>query len=164
MGKKYKIQLFMYSVHQALIQLSTNAIKAPTSSTAMIRMRDTSPYLKYLTITEAGVINYIPQHMLEKGGHSGKRFNLDSNAYVSTNRDYFHILQSNVFSNLITKPTRVTSTSQTSIDHILTNDSKSSIKPGVFHYTISDHFLIVCEITIPRNKPPSKPLTNPYTY
>ena len=89
--------------------------------------------------------------------------NLDSNANVSTTRDYLHILQSNAFCNLITKSTQVTSSLQTSIDHTLTNDGESSIKPRVLHYTISDHFPIFCEITISRNKLSSTPLTNPYS-
>ena len=58
-------------------------------------------------------------------------FNIDVNTNVTPTRDYLHMLQSNACINLITKPTRVTSKTQTIIDHIVTNDSKSSITPGV---------------------------------
>ena len=55
--------------------------------------------------------------------------------------DYSHILQSNAFISLIDKPTRVTRTSQTVIDHILTNDCESILPPGVLvgkdYYPIS---------------------------
>ena len=45
---------------------------------------------------------------------------------------------------LISKPTRVTSTSASLIDHILTNnfDSKSHHKQGILCSTISDHFAV----------------------
>ena len=56
------------------------------------------------------------------------------------------MLQSNAFSNLITKPTRVLKTSQTIIDHIFSDDSESIITPKVLLYKISDHFLIICTI------------------
>jgi len=48
---------------------------------------------------------------------------------------------------LITKPTRVTEKSQTIIDHILTNDTKHNIAPGVIRTgKFSDHYVIVCKI------------------
>ena len=57
------------------------------------------------------------------------------------------MLQSHAYFSLITKPTRVTVSSQTVIDHILTNDCRSLIKPGVFSYKISDHSPIFVSIT-----------------
>ena len=45
--------------------------------------------------------------------------------------DYLHMLESDAFSDLITKLTRVTENSQTTIDHLLTNDNESLINPGV---------------------------------
>ena len=73
-------------------------------------------------------------------------FNIDVNTNVTPTRDYLHMLQSNACINLITKPTRVTSKTQTIIDHIVTNDSESSITPGVLDYGLSDHSPIYCEI------------------
>ena len=55
------------------------------------------------------------------------KFNVNVN--VSCSLEYLHVLQSNAFLNLITVPTRVTPTSRTVIDHILTNDNESIITP-----------------------------------
>ena len=45
---------------------------------------------------------------------------------------------------IITIPTRVTETSATIIDHVITNDSSHEIKPGVIRYddNLSDHYVI----------------------
>ena len=61
--------------------------------------------------------------------------------------DYIHLLQSSAFFSLNTSPTRVTSTSQTSIDHIFTNDYQSIVTPGVLTYSLSNHYPIFCTIT-----------------
>ena len=84
----------------------------------------------------------------------------DININLSTNTtltsDYMRLLHSNAFCNLITKPTRVTSTTQTIIDHILTNDNESIMTPGVLSYKVSDHYPIYCAIkNINNNKPTS---------
>ena len=55
--------------------------------------------------------------------------------------DYLHTLDNNAFCNHITSPTRVTSDSETIIDHILTNVTETAITPGVVHYKISDHHI-----------------------
>ena len=46
----------------------------------------------------------------------------------------------------ITKPIRVTNSSSTIIDHILTNDTKHSVLPGILCSDISDHNPIFCQI------------------
>ena len=50
---------------------------------------------------------------------------------------------------IITIPTRVTETSTTIIDHVITNDSLHKIKPGVIRYDdkVSDHYVIYCNVT-----------------
>ena len=78
---------------------------------------------------------------------------LNSNNLSSSASKYLRMLQSHAHFSMITETTRVTATSQTCIDHILTNDSRSSIKPGVFFYKTSDHspiFLTVSNLI--RNK------------
>jgi len=65
--------------------------------------------------------------------------NLNSDKNASPLVDYLHLLQSNAVISLIDKPTRVTQSSQTVIDHILINNNESMIEPGVFNYKISDH-------------------------
>ena len=64
--------------------------------------------------------------------------NSDNNLVPLT--DYSHILQNKAFISLIDKPTGVTRTSQTVIDHILTNDCESILTPGVLTYNIADHY------------------------
>jgi len=70
--------------------------------------------------------------------------------------------QSNVFTSLITKPTSISNTSETVIDHTFTNDSQSTISSRVFSYSLSDHYPIFCTI---KNSLFSHPKNNkPYTY
>ena len=88
---------------------------------------------------------------------------LSSDLTRSPLSDYFLLLQSNAFASLTTKPTRVTNTSSTVIDHILINDSDSSISSGVLTYSISDHYPIFCTISNPLFKTPKKN-QNLYTY
>ena len=78
------------------------------------------------------------------GSGSGSVRHPDLNSSTVPARKYLQILNANAFMNLINKSTRVglTSNSQTTIDHILTNDNNSSISPGVFHFSISDHYWI----------------------
>jgi len=72
------------------------------------------------------------------------------------------MLQSNAFTSLITKPTRVIDTSETIIAHILTNDIQSTISSGVFSYALSDHYPILCTIKNPFISLPIN--TKPYAY
>ena len=84
---------------------------------------------------------------------------LNSTAPSSYTSEYLLMLQSNAFSNLITKPTRVSKTSQTIIYYILSNDCESIITHKVLLYKISDHFPIICTIENPKFKAP-----NPETF
>ena len=72
--------------------------------------------------------------------------NIDLSTNTTLTSDYMHLLHSNAFCNLITKPTQVTSTTQTIIDHSLTNDNESIMIPGVLSYKISDHYPFYCAI------------------
>ena len=60
--------------------------------------------------------------------------------------DYVNMLASNSFFPIISLPTRVTDTSATLIDHIITNDCKNSIFPGIIKTDLFDHYLIFCTI------------------
>ena len=64
------------------------------------------------------------------------------------------MLQSNAFSDLITKPTQVLKTSQIIIAHILSNNSESIITPKEFLHKISDYFSIICTNENPKFKAP----------
>ena len=65
--------------------------------------------------------------------------NIDLKCGSSLKSEYLHMIESNAFSSLITQQTRVTAGSQTIIDHLLTNDTESSITLGVFLYKLADH-------------------------
>ena len=68
--------------------------------------------------------------------------NIDLASQTNYVSDYNLLLQSNFFFSLITNPTRVTNSSKTIIDHVLTNDTDSILAPGVLTYSISDHYPI----------------------
>ena len=71
----------------------------------------------------------------------------DSSTVVS---DLVATCHSRMFMNTITKPTRVTQTSATLIDHIWSNDTSNNVKSGIIYSKISDHFpvfaLYKCEM------------------
>ena len=59
-----------------------------------------------------------------------------------------NILSSNVAFPLITKPTRITSTSSTLLDHIITNITQNTLLPGILRSDLSDHFPTFCFILL----------------
>ena len=61
--------------------------------------------------------------------------------------DYLNVLASHGYFPLITLPTRVTNSSATIIDHIITNDNLHTLKPGVIRADLSDHYPIFCTIS-----------------
>jgi len=69
---------------------------------------------------------------------------INSSVYKAT--EYMNMLASNCYFPLITLPTRITNKSSTVIDHIMTNDHKNSILPGIIKTDLSDHFPIFCSI------------------
>ena len=73
--------------------------------------------------------------------------NIDLKWNSSLKSEYLHMIESNVFSSLITQPTRLTAGSQMIIDHLLTNDTESVITPGVFLYKLADHYASYCSIS-----------------
>ena len=61
-------------------------------------------------------------------------------------RDCGNMLASNGYFPLITLPTRVNDVSSTLIDHLITNDYKNSIFPGIIKTDLTDHYPIFCSI------------------
>ena len=61
--------------------------------------------------------------------------------------DYLLMLQSSSFFSVLSKPTHITPTSKTLIDHILTNDVNLTVKPCIIIHKIADHLLITCMIS-----------------
>ena len=77
---------------------------------------------------------------------------------------YLNMLNSNAFFSLLDKPTRVTETSSSLIDHIYCNDINYDIVPGVYNYEISDHFPIFACFRNGKKKPSLKPAVNEYKF
>ena len=66
---------------------------------------------------------------------------------------------------LITKATRILDHSSTIIDHIITNDIKNNIQPGVIESCyLSDHYPIFCQIGKPTPAPSFKKSKDPVNY
>ena len=63
-------------------------------------------------------------------------------------KGYLNILSSNAAFPLITKPTRITSTSPTLLDHIITNITQNTLLPGILRSDLSDHFPTFCFILL----------------
>ena len=61
---------------------------------------------------------------------------MNINTYKRTNysKDYLNLLSSNCATNIIDVPTRVTTSSATVLDHIITNENKHQIFPAVVDY------------------------------
>ena len=57
------------------------------------------------------------------------------------------MLNSNSVASIINKPTRVTDTSSSTLDHILTNEVRYSLAPFVVKYHITDHFLVMVRVS-----------------
>ena len=78
-----------------------------------------------------------------------KRFfvfgDMNINTYKRTHcrKDYLNLLSSNCATNIIDVPTRVTTSSATVLDHIITNQNKHQIFPAVVDYDITDHYPVM---------------------
>lgn len=79
-------------------------------------------------------------------------FNIDASG--SLHNDYLLLLESFNFKNLILQPTRVTATTSTCIDHILSNCD--NVFAGVYDVNIADHspiFALLCDRLATPNRP-----------
>ena len=70
----------------------------------------------------------------------------------NTGVDYMNLLTSHCVASLINKPTRVTATTATCLDHILTNENRYVLIPAVIECSITDHYpimvFIACKLTV----------------
>ena len=75
--------------------------------------------------------------------------NISANTKTGGSETYLDHLISSGSIPTITLPTRVTDTSSTLIDHIITNDTTRKIKPGVIRCDnkLSDHYVIYCNVS-----------------
>ena len=85
------------------------------------------------------------QEMSNKAAFLLGDFNLNASDYDTNKevKDFFNLVFQNGFLSLVQRPTRVTRTSATVIDHILTNRVlENKIQSGIIKTDISDHFPI----------------------
>ena len=61
--------------------------------------------------------------------------------------DYLNMVTSNSITSLIIKPTRVTPSTATIIDHVLTNENHLIATSFVVEYTFTDHYLIMISVS-----------------
>ena len=75
--------------------------------------------------------------------------NISANTKTGGSETYLDHLISSGSIPIVTLPTRVTDTSSTLIDHIITNDTTHKIKPGVIRCDnkLSDHYVIYCNVS-----------------
>ena len=63
--------------------------------------------------------------------------------------NYLNMLDSNSVASLVNKPTRVTDTSSSTLDHILTIENRLCISPFVLNHVITDHYPVM--VTVSQN-------------
>ena len=75
-------------------------------------------------------------------------FNIDITAcnqsFIAQN--YINLLSSKGYFPIVTKPTRVTGTSSTIIDHIITNDMSHRLSPMIVKTDVSDHYIVAAVV------------------
>ena len=89
------------------------------------------------------------QEMSNKAAFLLGDFNLNASDYDTNKevKDFFNLVFQNGFLSLVQRPTRVTRTSATVIDHILTNRVlENKIQSGIIKTDISDHFPIFTDL------------------
>ena len=81
-------------------------------------------------------------------------FNINVNSTVNNEGglNYLNTISSNGAYSLINKSTRVTNVSQTTTDHIVTNDSTHVIYPIIFLSDVTDPYPIACCVTGDSNR------------
>jgi len=77
---------------------------------------------------------------------SDLNININENNTSSQKINFLNATESNGAFHSITKPTRVTDSSSTVIDHIITNDVVHKLHPSVILCDLTDHYSIMCII------------------
>ena len=72
--------------------------------------------------------------------------NTGTNSNSQYKSSFFNTINSNGVYSLINKPTRLSRSSSSTIDHILTNDISNVILPCIILHDLTDHFPIACII------------------
>ena len=82
--------------------------------------------------------------------------NISMNIRSCVSQNYLHMLASNLMCPIITKPTKVTDTSSTIIDHVITNCSSLFILRRIINRDLTDHYPVFCSINHPLHTKPGK--------
>ena len=72
--------------------------------------------------------------------------NINTNTTNLNSLNFINMLSTNCSTSIIDIPTRVTCTSSTVFDHIITNENRHVIRPVVVDHSITDHFPIMAII------------------
>ena len=75
--------------------------------------------------------------------------NINTTASPSSHEatDYLNMLNSNSVASIINIPTRVTKTTSSTLDHILTNENRYTLAPLVVDYDITEHYPVMVAIS-----------------
>ena len=98
--------------------------------------------------------------MKKKTFHILGDINININKRSSQDVNYRNATESNGAFQLFTKPTRVTDSTATVIDHIITNDKIHKLCPYVLPANLTDHYPTICmmdNLTIKKNNTKNVP-------
>jgi len=87
------------------------------------------------------------QKLNDKKGIIMGDFNINLLLESTVVEEYKNIIAQNAFLSIVNIPTRVTETSKTLLDHILTNILSADIKPSVLQCNLSDHFPTLMQVS-----------------
>jgi hypothetical protein len=79
--------------------------------------------------------------------------NIDLLGHSSEAVQYRHLLNAYGLSQCLTKPTRIARSSQTLIDHVITNNVMNVIMCNSYFADVSDHNIITCSVDLPKLAP-----------
>jgi len=72
--------------------------------------------------------------------------NINTKEINGNSTDYLNMLSSNCATSIINIPTRVTQTSATILNHVITNENRHEILSVVIDYAIADHYPVMAVI------------------
>ena len=74
--------------------------------------------------------------------------NINTSKRTNYSKDYLNLLSFYCATNIIDVPTRVTTSSATVLDHIITNKNKHQIFPSVVDYVITNHYPVMALVKV----------------
>ena len=132
-GCHYEIITSVAAIEHISLAVSKGGVQCLSATVVYKRHSQTSwNFLHELDILlETIALKLVPSFVLGD-------FNINTMAVSNEVTNYITTVKNNGFEHLIKCATRVTDTSQTCIDHVLSNDVSSVA--GIYHTTITDHY------------------------